>query len=188
MQLKTNPLLEPLNKQAQFSKKNIPPNQKNDAGFTLVELTIVIMIIVILSAIALPAFLGCSNKAKQSEAKQYVSSMNRAQQAKHADKGAFSNSITGLGLGIKTQTINYNYSIGATENAVFSYGVARSNNNLRSYVGAVFLVPVSPAAKNEKTTVAILCEGTSFGKTQPPTPILQNGVSVCGDGTVEVTK
>ncbi|MEG3881933.1 type IV pilin-like G/H family protein [Microcoleus sp. herbarium7] len=147
----------------------------------------VVAIIMILSAIALPSFGGCGNKAKQSEAKQYVGSMNRAQQAKYADKVVFSNSLTALGLGIKTQTINYNYSAIATKNAAFSYAVSR-NNNLRSYVGAVFLVPVSKAAKNENTTVSIMCEATSSGKTQPPDPILLNGDFACGDGTVVVSK
>jgi type IV pilus assembly protein PilA len=189
MQLKEKPELNPLNKQAQSSEKNIPPKKKNDGGFTLVELIIVLMIITILSAIALPSFLDCSLKARQSEAKQYLSSMNRAQQAYFAEKGAFSNSLTALGLGIKTQTTNYKYSISATKNAAFSYAVSsHERKSLTSYVGAVFLVAVSPAANNEKTTVSILCEATSFGKTQPANPILQKGVPVCAAGSSEVTK
>ena len=126
-------------------------------------------------------------KAMQSEAKQYLGSMNRAQQAKYAENGAFSNSITALGIGIKTQTTNYNYSAIATKNAAFSYGVARSNN-LRSYVGAVFLIPDSQAANDAKTTVSILCETTSFGNTQPPDPIIENDVPVCAAGSSEVSK
>jgi type IV pilus assembly protein PilA len=149
----------------------------------IIEFFVVVIIIGILAQIALPSFLHCSNKAMQSEAKQYVGSMNRAQQAYFAEKGAFSNSVTALGLGIKTQTTNYNYSAIATKNAAFSYGVARSNN-LRSYVGAVFLVTLY----NEKTTKAILCEATSFGKTQPANPILQNDVPVCAAGTEPLTK
>ncbi|MEZ2230084.1 type IV pilin-like G/H family protein [Microcoleus sp.] len=189
MQVKINPQLNPLNKQAQSSEKNIPPKKKNDGGFTLVELTIVLMIITILSAIALPSFMDCSLKARQSEGKQYLSSMNRAQQAYFADKGAFSNSLTALGLGIKTQTINYNYSTLSTKNAAFSYAVSSNKTKiLTSYVGAVFLVPVSPEANNEKTTVSILCAANSPGKTQPPNPILQNGDPVCADGTESLTK
>jgi type II secretory pathway pseudopilin PulG len=148
-----------------------------------------IIIITILSAIVLPDMARCKPyKAMQSEAKQYVSSINKGQQAKYAENGAFSNSITALALGIKTQTPNYNYSAIATKDTAFSYGVGRSNN-LRSYVGAVFLVPVSPAAKNVKTTTAILCETNTFNRNiQPPNPILENDVPVCAAGTSEVSK
>jgi type IV pilus assembly protein PilA len=186
-QLKINPQLNPLNKQAQSSEKNIPPKKKNDGGFTLVELTIVLMIIGILSAIALPSFLDCSLKARQSEGKQYLGSMNRAQQAYFVEKGAFSNSVNALAIGLKTQTTNYKYSTLSIKNAAFSYAVSSHETKiLTSYVGAVFLVPVSPY--NDKTTVSILCAANSPGKTQPANPILQNNVPVCAAGTEPLTK
>ncbi|WP_293134675.1 type IV pilin-like G/H family protein [Microcoleus sp. bin38.metabat.b11b12b14.051] len=188
MQLKTKPQLDALNKQAQFSEKNIIRNKKNDGGFTLVELIILLVIIIILAAIALPSFLDCSLKARRLEGRQYVGSMNRAQQANFAEKGVFSNSLNDLGLGIKTQTINYNYSISITKNAAFSYAVSISKtHNLPSYVGAVFILPVSPA-NNDKTTVGILCQANSPGKTQLPNPILDNDGFVCPAGSTEVSK
>ena len=42
----------------------------------------------------------------QSEAKQYVSSMNRAQQAYFAENSAFSNSVAALEIGLRTETNN----------------------------------------------------------------------------------
>ena len=187
-QLKTNPQLDALNKQAPPSEKNISPDKKSKSCLeTLLGITFIFVTVGILSAIALPSFLCSPNKAKQPEPKQYVASMNKGQQAIYAEDGAFSNSINGLGLGLKTQTTNYNYSIIATKNAAFSYGVARSNN-LTSYVGAVFLVPVSQAANNDKTTVSILCAANSPGNTQPPDPILQNGNPVCAAGSRVVIK
>ena len=94
-----------------------------------------------------------------------------------------------LGLGLKTQTTNYNYSIIATKNAAFNYAVSiRKTKDLTSYVGAVFLVPVSQAANKEKTTVSILCAANSPGKTQLPDPILQKGNPVCAAGSSLVTK
>jgi type IV pilus assembly protein PilA len=186
-QLKTKPQLDALKQQAQSSEKNIPPKKKNDGGFTLVELIIVFMIIGILSAIALPSFLDCSLKARQSEGKQYLGSMNRAQQAYFVEKGAFSNSVNALGIGIKTQTTNYKYSTISIKNAAFSYAVSSNETKiLNSYVGAVFLVPVSPY--NDKTTVSIMCGATSFGNTQPPNPIIENDVPVCAAGTEPLTK
>jgi len=191
-QLKTNPQLDALNKQAASSEKNLPPYKKSKSWVdTLVRITFIYVPgAMILAAIALPPVTcGSSSKVKESESKQYVGSMNRAQQAKYADDGAFSNSINALGLGIKTQTTNYKYSISATKNAAFTYGVSiRETKNLKSYVGAVFLVPVSQAANKEKTTVSILCAANSPGNTQPPDPILQNGNPVCAAGSSLVTK
>lgn len=198
MQLKTNPQLDALNKQAASSGKNIPPDKESKSWVgTLLRLTFisvsVVMIpaavVMILAAITLPSSSGCGGNAKLSEAKQYVSSMNKGQQVKYAKEGAFSNSMNALGLGLKTQTTNYNYSIIATKNAAFNYAVPiRKTKDLTSYVGAVFLVPVSQAANKKKTTASILCVANSPGNTQPPAPILQNDVPVCATGTESLTK
>lgn len=192
MQLKTNPQLDALNKQAASSEKNLPPDKKSKswvgtllriAFISVSVVTILPAVVIILAVIASTSGVSCGGgNTPKREAKQYVSSMNKGQEAKYAEEGAFSNSINGLGIGIKTQTTNYNYSIIATKNAAFNYGVARSNN-LTSYVGAVFLVPVSKAANKEKTTVSILCEANSPGNTQPSAPILKNGNPVCAAGS-----
>ncbi|MEG4224815.1 type IV pilin-like G/H family protein [Microcoleus sp. N9_B2] len=161
-------------------------NEYKSRGGTsrIIDFFVVVIIIGILSAIALPEFARCKPyKAMQSEAKQYVSSMNKGQQAYFAENSAFGNSISALGLGIKTQTTNYNYSAIATKNAAFSYGVAR-NNNLRSYVGAILFVHQGDAM----TTISILCEADSPGKIKPANPILQNNVPVCAAGSSEVSK
>jgi len=192
-QLKTNPQLDALNKQATSSEKNISPDKKSKSCVgTLLSITFIYVLpVMILAAIAFPFVISCgpTPKAKQSEAKQYINSMNKGQRAKYAEDGAFSNSINALGLGLKTQTTNYNYSIIATKNAAFSYAVSiRKPKDLTSYVGAVFLVPVSQAANNKKTTVSILCTANSPGNTQPPDPILQKGNPVCAAGTSLVTQ
>ncbi|AVH69730.1 type IV pilin-like G/H family protein [Nostoc sp. 'Lobaria pulmonaria (5183) cyanobiont'] len=139
--------------------QHILDKKKGDEGFTLIELLVVIIIIGILSAIALPSFLNQANKAKQSEAKTYIGSMNRAQQAYYLENTAFTSSIGALGLGIATSTINYQYQIAyTTGNSVATNQAQVKNTNapLKSYVGGVEVT--SQAATSEATTIAVLCE------------------------------
>jgi type IV pilus assembly protein PilA len=139
-------------------------------------------------------------KSKQSEAKQYVSSMNKGQQAYFAENSAFGNSVAALGLGIRTETINYKYSTRATQTASFNYGVAK-DKTLKNYVGGVFLVPAKKldpnARRDEMTTESILCETEkrpwfrvkrTDEPDEPAEPMYQNGEVICGKGTTEVTK
>jgi prepilin-type N-terminal cleavage/methylation domain-containing protein len=152
-------------------------NQKRqDKGFTLIELLVVIIIIGILSAIALPSFLNQANKAKQSEAKQYAGSMNRAQQASFAENGKFVGFVPALGLGIKTQTENYKYTIvppkpandpnlGIDVTVVGNIAHGQSSV-LKSYVGAVALI-TQGAAGTDKTSTAVLCESKNAGVAAP---------------------
>ena len=131
--------------------------KRQDKGFTLIELLVVIIIIGILSAIALPSFLNQANKAKESEAKQYTGSMNRAQQAKFAEIGGFATTVDALGLGIKTQTSNFTYAVEAANSSVNQAGhqAIPIIKALRAYTGTVGLT--QNATTSETSTVAVLC-------------------------------
>ncbi|MEG4144975.1 type IV pilin-like G/H family protein [Microcoleus sp. Pol12B5] len=145
----------------------------------------------VINGIALPFYLNNTNKSKQSEAKQYVSSMNKAQQAHFAEKSAFATSVNALALGIKTETTNYKYSVRATKQSAFNYGVSKQPQ-LKSYVGGVFLVPVKEvepnAAKDGITTISIFCQADSPGTIKPAEPTYENGKLACGQGTRQVTR
>lgn len=195
MQLKKNTQLDAPAKQAKSSEPKIPPVKKAKSRVgTVLRITLIYFPVgIILAAIVLPNFLSCANKAKQSEAKQYVSSMTRAQQAYLAEKGVFATSLDALGIGLKTQTTNYNYSVIAGKKAAFSYGVSRTvQKETKSVVGAIFLVPApltnANKAADKSTTVTIFCIAKSEGTAQPAEPTNINGKLACGDGTVEVVK
>jgi type IV pilus assembly protein PilA len=152
---------------------------------------LLLMGIEVISAIAMPSFLNTNNTPMISEAKQYVGSMNKAQQADFAEKSAFATSVNPLGIGIKTETTNYKYSVRATKQTAFNYGVSKKPE-LKSYIGGVFLVPAKNfepnAAKDEITTTSILCGPDFPGTIKPAEPTYQNGKTACGKGTREVTK
>lgn len=133
--------------------------------------------------LALPSLTNCTNKAVQAEAKHNIGTLNRAQQAYYLEFQTFTNSLTDLGVNIKPQSVNYDYSIRATKTSTIHYAIAR-NKTKKSYVGAVFLVPATKvdrkADKKEILTVALACEALRPGSTIPTAPTLEKG---CGSGT-----
>ena len=137
-------------------------SKQRDGGFTLIELLVVIIIIGILAAIALPTFLNQANKAKESEAKTYVGSTIRAQQAYFLENSAFATNFAKVELGINTNTKNYAYTLaGITQSTVAILGTSANTNTLRSFVGGV---GVGTASSGEATTLGVLCRGTSPAK------------------------
>ena len=148
--------------------------KKQEEGFTLIELLVVIIIIGILAAIALPSLLGQANKAKQSEARQNIGAINRAQQAYFLENTAFTTSLPELGIGIKTQTVNYQFTITMTPASDFVNNKAVATKpTLKGYVGGV-ATQVGSTATTEVLTLAVACEANNPGtavpaNTTPPT-------------------
>ncbi|MEG4033002.1 type IV pilin-like G/H family protein [Microcoleus sp. K1-B6] len=122
------------------------------------------------------------------EAIQYISSINRAQQAYYAEYGQFSDSIGKLSIGIKEQTNNYYYTLVSSMGPVqtrhnhrkpaqFESAIAIAQpNDMRSmeksYTGAVFAF--KEKGSNIITTIAAICESdrinASYAETwNPPT-------------------
>jgi type IV pilus assembly protein PilA len=88
------------------SKKN------KEEGFTLIELLVVVIIIGVLAAVALPNLLKQVGKARETELKNAVGTINRSQQSYHFEKQAFATTIANLGVTIPTQYIDSNTDTG----------------------------------------------------------------------------
>lgn len=103
---------------------------KNSKGFTLIELMIVVAIIGVLAAIAIPNFLNYQCKAKQSEAKQALGSMRTGQEAYFAEYDEYSSSLSLIGFKMKDGA-RYTYSISEAGETDF-IGVATATLNGQS--------------------------------------------------------
>jgi prepilin-type N-terminal cleavage/methylation domain-containing protein len=69
---------------------------RNNKGFTLIELMIVVVIIGILAALAIPRFMRSTTKSKQSEAKQLLKQIYTMQHAYRQEFNAYGcNGVTG---------------------------------------------------------------------------------------------
>jgi len=143
------------------------------------ELLLICMFLVLIDLPSTLSYLSQRNRAKESEAKMYVGSMNRAQQALFIEKSAFATSVNALGIGIKTETTNYKYSVRATKQTAFNYGVSKKPE-LKSYVGGAFVIRVkSNNGEDEMRTESILCSTDTPGTIPHLPPKLQNGKLVC---------
>ncbi|HIK17496.1 MAG TPA: type IV pilin-like G/H family protein [Leptolyngbyaceae cyanobacterium M33_DOE_097] len=154
---------------------HLAQKKKNNEGFTLIELLVVIIIIGILAAIALPAFLNQASKAKQSEAKTNIGSLNRGQQAYFLEQGKFTTQVDLLGLGIPTQTTNYKYEIdgAATDATIVTNQAQNLTNAIKAYIGGVKQGQTSETS--EATTLSVVCEA-----------LKPKGVTGAADGTETV--
>ena len=85
-------------------------NRNNQKGFTLIELMIVVAIIGILAAIAIPNFLNYQCKAKQSEAKSSLGNIRTSEEAYFAEYDTYSSSLGNIGFAVKG-TSRYTFSV-----------------------------------------------------------------------------
>ena len=79
-------------------------------GFTLIELMIVVAIIGIMAAIAIPNFLNYMCKSRQSEAKMGLGGVRTGEEAYYAEFNVYTTNQTAIGFSMKSGG-RYNFNI-----------------------------------------------------------------------------
>ena len=68
----------------------------NNRGITLIELLIVVVIVAILAAIAIPMYTGYMQRARRVDAKTALEQLRASQEMRRAEKGSYATNITEL--------------------------------------------------------------------------------------------
>lgn len=164
----TAKLLQQLN-----NKKN-----KKNKGFTLIELLVVVIIIGVLAAVALPNLLSQVGKARETEAKNAMGTINRTQQSYHFEKQMFTPALTNANLaannvlGVIVSSKYFSLATGAgTSAGTNSTAISSDTQNgqkdgVRNYSAAIGF---------DSTTsqyASVLCQNDTIAATNPAAPTI----------------
>jgi type IV pilus assembly protein PilA len=157
-----------LNKTTQFYLQHFL--LRKNQGFTLIELLVVVIIVGVLSAIALPNFLNQVGKARETEGKNGVGTINRAQQVYHfqlqefasLSDADFRDTTNRLGAIIISKYYSFNTSANNSDSYAShtAIGANASTDGIRNYGGVTAYnngsYDISVCQSNSINAIAVL--------------------------------
>lgn len=103
---------------------------KSNKGFTMVELMVVVLIVGILAAVAVPLMSGRIDSSKWSEAKSAMGTIASALRSYAAEKGSFASAPSLADIGISTNDLNGTY----FSSGAYAISSAAASNGQVSFV------------------------------------------------------
>ena len=167
-------------------------NKKGNKGFTLIELLVVVIIVGVLAAVALPNLLGQVGKARETEAKNAIGTINRGQQTFHFDAKTFIDEelqdtafqTIENPFGVSLVSAVYDYVVPAGDTATSGLATAEpveaTDDGVRGFAG------LTAYDATTGTYGMGVCQGTAIGDT--PTAISVSisdpDATTCEGGTI----
>lgn len=148
-------------------------SRKNEKGFSLLELMIVIAIIALLTAVAVPAYRRMVQTARTGEAKSSLAALYVSEMLVQANYQTFASDLPKIGFGVDGNAGDRTYSVGFPTNGAACQNLARfpnapvagagdagdriQNGIANYFVGiAVTVIPGNPDLRNCSNTTGVL--------------------------------
>jgi type IV pilus assembly protein PilA len=139
---------------------SLSKKDKQQLGFTMIELLLVMIIIGLLSAITFPNFINQVGKSRQTEAKINLGSLGRAQQSYHFEHKVFAGTLSELSANNMFTPKYYSYpNADAATNSLFkqrAIAISPDKDQARDYAIGVYF--------NAGSYQLVLCEGKGVGE------------------------
>jgi hypothetical protein len=113
------------------------------------------------------------------EARDFIVSINKAQQAYYAEHGQFSDSIAKLGIGIKEQTKNYNYTIVSSMGPVQTRRNHRQPAQFESAIAIATFTDRGPGKSYRKGAVFAYTKGAVFAYKEKGSNLIKTISEIC---------
>jgi type IV pilus assembly protein PilE len=129
-------------------------SKKNQAGFTLIELIIVVVVIAILASVAIPSYTGYITDARRQGAVQEMLKIASAQEQFFMDNKAYASTLVALGYDAQPIGTDANGAIvpAADASAMYNFDISSTTTSTSGVIRAYTVSAVPKIAQLERDT------------------------------------